>query len=105
MCFSSWDETAYLISVDGGGGGQFRTTCTRVGLRHPEMALHAALRTGYIFEACDDLIRTGDPYSADEKHRARVVVRIVLTSVPQLVFANFLRMLFLAPVFVFVLAM
>ena len=33
------------------------------------------------------------------------VVRIVLASVPQLVFANFLRMLFLAPVFALVLAM
>ena len=79
MSFSSWDETARL--------------------RHPEMALQAAFRTGSIFEACDDLLQTGDAYSADEKHRARAVVRIVPASVPQLVFANFLRMLFLAPVF------
>ncbi len=63
------------------------------------MALHAVFRSGSIFEACDDLIRTGDPYSADEKHRARAVVRIVLASVPQLlVFASFLRMIFLARV-------
>ena len=53
-----------------------------------------------IFEACDDLLQTGDAYSAEEKKpRARAVVRIVLASVPQLlVFASFLRMLFLAPV-------
>ena len=56
---------------------------TLVGLRHPEMALHAAYTTGSIFEACDDLLQTGDTYSAEEKHRARDVVRIVLASVPQ----------------------
>ena len=60
------------------------------------MALQAAFRAGSIFEACDDLLQTGDAYSAAEKHGARAVVRIVLASVPQLVFANFLRMLFLA---------
>ena len=70
------------------------------------MALQAAFRTGSIFEACDDLLQTGDAYSAEEKHRATTVVRIVLVSVPQLlVFANFLRMLFLAPVFALVLPM
>ena len=69
------------------------------------MALRAAFRTGSIFEACDDLLQTGDAYSAEEKHRARAVVRRVLASVPRLVFANFLTMLFLAPVFVLVLAM
>ena len=70
-----------------------------------ELAL-AAFRTGSIFEACDDLLQTGDAYSAAEKHRATAVVRIVLASVPQLwVFANFLRMLFLTPVFALVLAM
>ena len=58
-----------------------------------------------IFEACDDLPQTGDAYLAEEKHRATAVVRIVLASVLQLVFANFLRMIFLAPVFVLVLAM
>ena len=80
----------------GGGGGQFRTT--RIvhllsGLMHPEMAPKAAFMTGSIFEACDDLLQTGDAYSAEEKHRAGAVVRIVLASVPLLVFANFLRML------------
>ena len=69
------------------------------------MALQAAFRTGTIFEACDDLLQTGNAYSAQEKHRARDVVRIVFASVPQLVFANVLRMLFLAPVFALVLAM
>ena len=63
------------------------------------MALQAAFRSGSIFEACDDLLQTGDAYSAEEKHRARVVVRILLASVPQWVFSNFLRMPFLAPVF------
>ena len=63
------------------------------------MALQAAFRSGSIFEACDNLLQTGDAYSAEEKHRARVVVRILLASVPQFVFANFLRMLFLALVF------
>ena len=64
------------------------------------MALHAVFRSGSIFEACDDLLQTGDAYSAEEKkHRARAVVRIVLASVPQLlVIASFLRMIFLAPV-------
>ena len=69
------------------------------------MGLQEAFRTGSIFEAGDDLLQTGDSYSAGEKHRARAVVRIVLAFVPQLVFANFLRMLFLAPVFALVLAM
>ena len=64
------------------------------------------VRIGSIFEACDDLLQIGNAYSAEKKkHRARAVVRIVLASVPQLVFANFLRMLFLAPVFALVLAM
>ena len=67
------------------------------------MALQAALRTGSIFEACDDPLQTGDAYSTEEKHRARPVVRIVLASAPQLVFANFLKRLFLAPAFVLVL--
>ena len=64
------------------------------------MALHAVFRSGSIFKACDDLLQTGDPYSEEEKkRRARAVVRIVLASVPQLlVFASFLRMLFLATV-------
>ena len=52
--------------------------------RHLEMALHAVVRTGSIFEACDDLLQAGDAYSAEEKkHRARSVVRIVLASFPQ----------------------
>ena len=82
------------------GGGiphnKYRAS-TPVGLRHPDMALQAAFRTGSISEACYDLIQTENAYSAEGKHRARAVVRIVLASVPQLVFANFLRMLFLAP--------
>ena len=69
------------------------------------IALQAAFRSGSIFEACDDLLQTGDAYSAEEKHGARAVVRIVMASVPQLVFANCLIMLFLAPVFALVLAM
>ena len=32
------------------------------------MVLHATFRTGSIFEACDDLLQTGDAYSAEEKH-------------------------------------
>ena len=69
------------------------------------MALQAAFRIGSIFEPCDDLLQSGDAYSAEEKHRARALVQIVLASVPQWVFANFLRILFLAPVFALVLAM
>ena len=70
------------------------------------MALHAVFRTGSIFEACDDLLQTGDAYSAEKKkHRVRAVVRIVLASVPRLAFASFSRMLSLAPVFALVLAM
>ena len=104
LSFSSWDETARMICGGAIPHNKYRSS-TLVGLRHPEMALHAAFRTGSIFEACDDLLQAGDTYSAEEKHRARAVVRIVLASVPQLVFANFLRMLFLAPVFALVLAM
>ena len=56
-----------------GGGAiphnKYRSS-TLVGLRHPEMALQAAFRTGSIFEACDDLLETGDVYSAAENHRA-----------------------------------
>ena len=103
LSFSSWDETARLICGGAIPHNKYRSS-TLVGLRHPEIALQAAFRTGSIFEACDDLLQTGDAYSAEEKHRARAVVRIVLASVPQLVFANFLRMLFLAPVFALVLA-
>ena len=72
---------------------------------NPEMVLQAAFGIGSIFEACDDLLQTGDAYSAEAKHRAMAVVRIVLAYVPQLVYANLLRMLFLAPVFALVLAM
>ena len=84
----------------GGGGGAIPHNSYRpftlVGLRHPDMDLHASFRTGSIFEACDDLLQTGDAYSVEEKHRAMAVVRIVMMSVPQLLFANFLRMLFLS---------
>ena len=41
---------------------------TLVGLRHSEMALQAAFTTGSIFDACDDLLQTGDAYSAEDKH-------------------------------------
>ena len=104
LSFSSWDETARLICGGAIPHNKYRSS-TLVGLRHPEIALQAAFRTGSIFEACDDLLQTGDAYSAEEKHRSTAVVRIVLASVPQLVFANFLRMLYLAPVFALVLAM
>ena len=104
LSFSSWDETARLICGGAIPHNKYRSS-TLVGLRHPEMALQGAFRTGSIFEACYYLLQTGDAYSAAEKHRAWAVVRIVLASVPQLVFANFLRMLFLAPVFALVLAM
>ena len=40
---------------------------TLVGLRHPEMALQAAFRTGSIFEVCDGRLQTGDAYSAERK--------------------------------------
>ena len=81
LSFSTWDETARLICGGAIPHNKYRSS-TLVGLRHPEMALHAAFRTGSIFEACDDLLQTGDAYSAAEKHRARAVVRIVLASVP-----------------------
>ena len=45
------------------------------------MALQAAFRTGSTFEACADLLQTGDEYLAEEQHRARLVVRIVMASV------------------------
>ena len=44
-------------------------------------------------------------HAEEKKHRTRAVVRIFLASVLQLVFVSFLRMLFLAPVFVLVIAM
>ena len=71
------------------------------------MALQAVFRTGSIFEACDDLLQTGDAYSTEEKHRATAVHGADSYGVcPQLlVFANLLRMLFLTPVFALVLAM
>ena len=105
LCFPSWDKTGRLIC---GGGGTISHKCrssTIVGLSHPEMAPQAAFRTGSIFEACDDLLQTGDAYSAEETLRARAVIRIDMASVPQLMFANFLRMLFLTPVFALVFAM
>ena len=104
LCFSSWDETSRLICGEAIPHNKYRSS-TLVGLRPPEMALQAAFRTRSVFEACDDLLQTGDTYSAGEKHRARAVGRRVMASVPQLMFANFLRMLFLAPVFAVVLAM
>ena len=54
LCFSSWDETARLICGGAIPHNKYRSS-TLVGLRHPEMALQAAFRTGSIFEACDDL--------------------------------------------------
>ena len=63
LSFSTWDETARLIC--GGAISHKYRSSTLVGVRHPEMALQAAFRTGSIFEACD---------AAAEKHRARAVV-------------------------------
>ena len=54
LSFSSWDETARLICGGAIPHNKYRSS-TLVGLRHPEMALHAAFRAGSIFEACDDL--------------------------------------------------
>ena len=54
LSFSSWDETARLICGGAIPHNKYRSS-TLVGLRHPEMALQAAFRTGSIFEACDDL--------------------------------------------------
>ena len=52
----------------GGGGGiphhTYRSS-TLVGLRHPGMALQTAFSTGSIFEARDDLLQTGDAFSAE----------------------------------------
>ena len=56
LSFSSWDETARLICGGAIPHNKYRSS-TLVGLRHPEMALHAAFRTGSIFEACDDLLQ------------------------------------------------
>ena len=64
VSFSSWDDTARLIC--GGTIPHNKYRSTLVGLRHPEMALQAAFRTGSIFEACDGLLQTGDAYSAKE---------------------------------------
>ena len=102
---SFWLDLAHKEEPEGDCGvgaippNKYRPS-TIVGLRQPEMALQAAYLTGATFEACGDLLQNGDSQSADEKHRAMAVV-----SVPQLLFANFLRMLFLAPVFAMVLAM
>ena len=90
---AKYDAVRYMVecslSVEATCGGAIPhnkyISSTLVGLTHPEIALQAAFRTGTIFEACGDLLQTGDAYSADEKHRAcRAVVRIVLASVPQL---------------------
>ena len=73
------------------GGVYFRTTSIGnllslvLGIRRWLYRQRSEL--GGVFEACDDLLLTGDAYSAEEKHRARAVVRIVMTSVPQLVSA------------------
>ena len=93
----------------GGGGGQFSTTSIGhllslvIGIRRwlyrQRSELGRSLKHAMI---CS---RLGTHAQQKEKHRARPVVRIVMASVPQLVFANFLRMLFLAPVFALVLAM
>ena len=64
----SWDEAARLI-CGGNSAQQEYMSSTLVGLSHSEMALHAAVRTGSIFDACDDLLQTKDAYSAEEKHR------------------------------------
>ena len=76
---------------------------TLVGLRHPEMALQAAFRTGSIFVKHAMICSRMGTHT--QQRRRNAVVWIVLVSVPHLVFANFLRKLFLAPVFALVLAM
>ena len=60
LCFSSWDESARLICGGGAIPHNKYSSSTLVGLRHPEMDLQALFRTGSIFEACDDLLQTGD---------------------------------------------
>ena len=87
LSFSSWDETARLICGGAIPHNKYRSS-TLVGLRHPEIALQAAFRTGSIFEACDYLLQTGDAYSAEEKHRARAVVRIVQFNSIQLLYSR-----------------
>ena len=64
----------------------FRSS-TLVGLRHPEMVTQAAFRIRSVFESCDDLLREGET--------RRAVYRIVMASVPQLVFASFMRLFYL----------
>ena len=105
-CHEGVQQAVMRLSVGYVGAIQHNRyrSSTLVGLRHPEMALQAVSRTGSILEACVDLLQTGDAYSEEEKHRARAVVRIVLAYVPQLVFASFLRILFMAPGFALVLA-
>ena len=60
LSFTSWDGTARLI-CGGAIPHKYRSSII-VGIRHPEMALHAAFRTGSIFEACADLLQTRDAY-------------------------------------------
>ena len=47
----------------GGGGAiphnKYRSSTLVGRLRHSEMALQAAFRTGSIFDACDNLLQTG----------------------------------------------
>ena len=52
---------------------------TLVGLRHPDIALQAAFKTGSMFEASMHVVlQSGDAYSAEPK----AVVWIVLAPVP-----------------------
>ena len=84
-CHEGVQQAVLRLPVGYVGAIPHNRSSTIVGLRHPEMALQAVFMTGSICEACVDLLPTGDAYSAEEKHRARAVVRIVLASVPQLV--------------------
>ena len=63
--------------ICGGGGAIPHNKYTLVGLRHSEMALQAPFRTGSIFDACDDLLQTGNAYSAEGKHR--VIPQIIIS--------------------------
>ena len=78
-------STGMTLTVWYVGGGataheKYRSS-TLVGLRPPDMGLQTSFRTGSIFDACHDLLQTGDAYSAEEEPRARAEVRTVLASV------------------------
>ena len=90
------------------GGGQFRTTSIghllslvlgiRRWLYRQRSGLGISLKHAMIYSILG-------MHTQQRRNTARAVVWIVMASVPQLVFTNFLRKLFLAPVFALVLAM